>query len=116
MLRLRIGLSAAAGLAALWVAAVAADSARANPPAPAKAAVAIENYAFQPDPITIAVGTTVIWTNRDEVTHTVVSSDKLFASPELETNRSFEFTFRKAGTFPYFCTLHPEMKGKVIVK
>jgi len=83
---------------------------------PARVAVSIENYAFQPDPITVVVGATVVWTNRDEVNHTVVSNDKLFSSPELEANRTFEFTFKKAGTFPYFCSLHPEMKGKVIVK
>lgn len=83
---------------------------------PATVAVSIENYAFQPDPLTIAVGTTVRWTNRDEVLHTVVSNDKLFSSPELQANQHFEFTFKKAGTFAYFCTLHPEMKGKVIVQ
>ena len=83
---------------------------------PSRVAVAIENYAFQPDPITVAAGTTVVWTNRDEVAHTVVSNDKLFSSPELAENRNFEFTFKKAGTFAYSCSLHPEMKGKVIVK
>lgn len=82
----------------------------------ARVAVTIENYAYQPDPITIALGTTVVWTNRDEVQHTVVSNDKLFLSPELEANQHFEFTFKKAGTFPYHCSLHPEMKGEVIVK
>jgi plastocyanin len=82
----------------------------------AKVAVAIENYAFQPDTISIALGATVVWTNRDEVAHTVVSSDKLFSSPELDVNQSFEYTFKKAGEFAYFCSIHPEMKGKVFVK
>jgi len=81
-----------------------------------RVSVTIENYAFQPDPVTVAAGTTVIWTNRDEVSHTVVSNDGLFSSPELEANQRFEFTFKKAGSFAYFCSLHPEMKGKVIVK
>jgi len=83
---------------------------------PSRVAVSIENYAFTPDPVTVAAGATVVWTNRDEVAHTVVSNDKLFSSPELEPNASFEFTFTKAGTYAYFCTLHPEMKGKVVVK
>jgi plastocyanin len=91
-------------------------SALALPSPVATVAVTIENYAFQPDPVTVAAGTTVTWTNRDEVTHNVVSNDKLFSSPELEPNQSFEYTFKKAGTFPYFCSIHPEMKGKVIVK
>ena len=79
-------------------------------------AVNIENYAFQPDPVTVAVGTTVVWTNRDEVAHNVVSRDRLFSSPDLEANQHFQFTFKKAGTFAYFCSIHPEMTGKVIVK
>ena len=83
---------------------------------PASVAVSIENYSFTPDPITIAVGTTVVWTNHDEVIHSVVSSDHLFASPDLEANQQFAFTFKKAGTFLYFCSTHPEMKGRVIVK
>ena len=100
----------------LMAAAAALNSVPPAASAPAKVTVSIENYAFQPDPVTITVGTTVVWTNRDEVTHSVVSSEKLFSSPELESNKSYEFTFRKAGTFPYFCALHPGMKGKVIVK
>jgi len=83
---------------------------------PSRVSVSIENYAFDPDPETVSPGTTVVWTNRDEVAHTVVSSNRLFSSPELEPNGSFAFAFKKAGTYAYFCTLHPEMKGKVIVK
>jgi len=78
--------------------------------------VSIENYSFTPDPITIAHGTTVVWTNRDEVTHNLVSRDRLFASPDLESGQHFEFTFKKPGTFDYSCSIHPEMKGRVIVK
>jgi len=104
------------GLVAVLHVVAASGSARTSRARPARVNVAIENYAFQPDPITISAGTTVVWTNHDEVAHTVVSVDKLFSSPELEPSRSFEFTFNKAGTFPYSCTLHPEMKGKVIVK
>jgi len=116
MRRSWIAHSALLGLAALLLTGITGASARSGDQRPARVAVSIENYAFQPDPITVAVGTTVVWTNRDEVAHTVVSSDKLFSSPELEVDRTFEYTFKKAGTFAYFCTLHPEMKGKVIVK
>jgi len=90
--------------------------ARARADAPARAAIAIENYAFQPDPITLAVGTTVVWTNRDEVAHNVVSRDRLFISPDLEANQRFEFTFKKTGTFDYFCSIHPQMTGRIVVK
>ncbi len=116
MRRVWIALSALLGVAALAASVRATASARPGDEHPARVAVAIENYAYQPDPITVAHGTTVVWTNRDEVQHTVVSNDKLFSSPQLETNQHFEFTFKKTGTFAYFCSLHPEMKGKVIVE
>ena len=102
--------------AALLLSVCAAGFVRPGDERSTRVSVTIENYAFQPDPVAIAVGTTVIWTNRDEVSHTVVSNDGLFSSPELEANQRFEFSFKKAGTFAYFCSLHPEMKGKVIVK
>ena len=104
------------GAAALSLSSHGLMAIRAEVGASTRVEVAIENYAYQPDPITVSAGTTVIWTNRDEVGHTVVSNDKLFSSPELAANDRFEYTFKKPGTFPYFCSLHPEMKGKVIVK
>lgn len=115
MRRSSMALSALLILGALFLNGDAAKSAAALP-VPSRVAVVIENYSFQPDPVTVAVGTTVTWTNRDEVAHNVVSNEKLFSSPELEVNQSFEYTFKKAGTFNYFCSIHPEMKGKVIVK
>jgi len=116
MRRWWIHLIAVLSLAALLSNARATGSARPAAAPPANVAVSIENYSFSPDPITVTVGTTVTWTNHDEVLHTVVSSDKLFSSPELEANQHFAFTFEKVGTFAYFCSIHPEMKGKVIVK
>jgi len=112
----RIPISALLSLAALLLSGFSAAITRSPDEHPARVAVSIENYAFEPDPISIVAGTTVVWTNHDEVAHSVVSNDKLFSSPELEVNRSFEFTFKRAGTFSYFCSIHPEMKGKVIVK
>ena len=80
--------------------------------------VKIDNFSFGPASLTVAVGTTVIWTNRDDIPHTVVSTDdaKTFKSKVLDTDEKFSFTFTKAGTYPYFCSIHPKMTGKVIVQ
>ena len=66
--------------------------------------------------ITVAPGTTVVWTNEDEDPHTVTASDRSFHSAALDTGGKFSFTFTKAGDYSYFCSLHPQMTGKVIVK
>jgi plastocyanin len=85
--------------------------------APAKTAeVKIDNFSFGPGEFTIAVGTTVTWTNRDDSPHTVVSTDGVFKSKVLDTDEKFSYTFTKAGTFPYFCSIHPKMTGTVVVK
>jgi plastocyanin len=84
--------------------------------APPAVEVKIDNFSFGPVAITIPVGTTVTWTNRDDIPHTVVSDDKVFKSKVLDTDEKFSFTFTKAGTYPYFCSVHPKMTGKVIVQ
>ena len=78
--------------------------------------VKIDNFSFGPAELTVAVGTTVTWTNRDDIPHTVVSTDKVFRSKVLDSDEKFSYTFAQAGTFPYFCSIHPKMTGKVIVK
>ena len=78
--------------------------------------VKVDNFSFSPQTITVKPGTTVIWTNRDDIPHTVVSDDKVFKSKVLDTDEKFSFTFDKAGNFPYFCSIHPKMTGKVIVQ
>jgi plastocyanin len=78
--------------------------------------VKIDNFSFGPAELTVAVGTTVTWTNRDDIPHTVVSTDKLFKSKVLDTDEKFSYTFTQAGSFPYFCSIHPKMTGKVVVK
>ena len=78
--------------------------------------VKVDNFSFSPQTITIKPGTTVIWTNRDDIPHTVVSDDKVFKSKVLDTDEKFTYTFDKAGNFPYFCSVHPKMTGKVIVQ
>jgi len=78
--------------------------------------VKIDNFSFGPMELTVPVGTTVTWTNRDDIPHTVVSTDKVFKSQVLDTDEKFSFTFSKAGTYPYFCSIHPKMTGKVVVQ
>ena len=84
--------------------------------APATAEVKIDNFKFGPEALTIAVGTTVTWTNRDDIPHTVVSTNGVFKSKVLDTDEKFSFTFAKAGSYEYFCSIHPKMTGKVIVQ
>jgi plastocyanin len=92
----------------------------ANPQQPSSASteVKIDNFSFGPVTLTVPVGTTVTWINRDDIPHTVVSTGdpKAFKSKVLDTDEKFSFTFTKVGTFPYFCSVHPKMTGKVIVQ
>ena len=78
--------------------------------------VKIDNFSFGPETLTVPVGTTVTWTNRDDIPHTVVSTDGVFKSKVLDTDEKFSFTFNKAGSYPYFCSIHPKMTGKVVVQ
>jgi amicyanin len=80
--------------------------------------VKIDNYSFSPGTLTVPVGTTVTWINRDETPHTVVAQDAghSFRSGGLDTDDKFSFTFEKAGTYTYICTVHPYMTGKVVVQ
>jgi len=78
--------------------------------------VIIDNFTFGPQELTVAVGTTVKWVNHDDIPHNVVNKDKLFRSKALDTDDSYSFTFASAGTYDYFCGLHPHMQGKIIVK
>ncbi len=77
--------------------------------------VDIMNFRFAPRTLTIAVGTKVTWTNRDDVPHTIVSVDKKFSSPVLDTDESFSQTFTNPGTFDYYCSMHPQMTGTILV-
>jgi plastocyanin len=78
--------------------------------------VKIDNFSFGPSTITVGAGTTVTWVNRDDIPHTVVSDNKIFKSKALDTDDKFSYTFKQAGTYSYFCSLHPKMTGKVIVQ
>lgn len=78
--------------------------------------VSIANFTFSPADLTVAAGTTVVWTNHDDIPHTVASTDGAFRSHALDTDDSFSFTFEKAGSYRYFCSLHPRMVGTVKVR
>jgi plastocyanin len=85
-------------------------------PSGASADVKIDNFSFGPQTLTVSVGTTVVWTNRDDIPHTVVSTDGVFKSKVRDTDEKFSYTFTKAGTYPYFCSVHPKMTGRVVVQ
>jgi len=89
-------------------------------PAAARAAeleVKIDNFTFAPQRITVKAGTTVTWTNEDDIPHTVTSTSAgAFRSKALDTDDKFSFTFTTPGTFEYFCSLHPHMTGSVVVE
>lgn len=107
----------AIAIAAILLLAGARTSALRAQSAPAMGTeVKIDNFSFGPAAITVAAGTTVTWTNRDDIPHTVVSDDKVFKSKVLDTDEKFSYTFAKPGTYPYFCSVHPKMTGKVIVQ
>ena len=88
----------------------------ADPNAPGGPQLTVENFNFTPADITVAAGTTVTWTNNDDVEHTVTASDNTFGSKALETGASYSFTFKQAGTYTYFCSIHPFMTARVTVQ
>jgi plastocyanin len=85
-------------------------------PSAANVAVKIDNFVFGPQAITVPVGTTVTWTNSDDIPHTAVSTDGVFKSKVMDTDERFSYTFTKAGTYSYYCSVHPKMTGQVVVK
>ena len=83
---------------------------------PAGVEVNIDNFSFGSTALTVPAGTTVTWINKDDVPHNVVSTEKEFASPVLDTDEKFSYTFTKRGTYPYYCSIHPKMTAKVVVE
>ncbi len=84
---------------------------KANPPS-----VHIDNFTFSPQELTIPRGATVTWVNDDDIPHALAANDKAFRSKAMDTEERFSFTFNKPGTYEYFCSLHPHMQGKIIVR
>ena len=82
----------------------------------AETEVNIDQFTFYPQRITVKAGTTVTWSNEDDVPHTVASSSKVFKSKALDTADKFSFTFTTPGTYDYFCSVHPHMTGAVVVE
>ena len=78
--------------------------------------ISIENFNIVPATLTVPAGTTVIWTNHDDVEHTVTASDNGFSSPAIQTDGQYSYTFTTAGSYSYFCAIHPFMTAKVIVQ
>jgi plastocyanin len=100
-----------------FFAATARIDSHAENAAPAAVEVKIDNFAFAPDTLTVVPGTTVKWINRDDIPHTVVSEDKTtFKSKAMDTDEFFSHTFDKPGTYTYFCSIHPKMVAKLVVK
>jgi plastocyanin len=83
---------------------------------PATLSIDISRFAFEPKEVTIAPGTTIIWTNHDESPHTVTSQHKTFSSRALDTDDTYEYTFNREGDFDYYCAVHPFMNGVVHVR
>jgi plastocyanin len=86
--------------------------------APAGAAdvkVGIDNFTFNPKVVTVKAGTTVTWTNNDDIPHTVADPQK-FRSKALDTGDTYSFTFTTPGSYDYFCSLHPHMTGRIVVE
>jgi plastocyanin len=88
----------------------------ANNAGSAVATVSMDHNTFIPDEITVVPGTTVTWVNKEFMPHIVVDTNKGFRSKILAKDASFSFTFATAGEYDYLCSIHPNMKGKVIVK
>jgi amicyanin len=78
-------------------------------------AVKIGNFTFGPQEVKVKAGTTITWTNEDDIPHTVVSPNN-FRSKVLDTDGTYAFTFTTPGTYKYFCSLHPHMTGTIVVE
>lgn len=114
-----LGLATLPATATIALVLLAAGSPAVNaadqPPA-TNSEIKIDNFSFGPQTVTVPVGATVTWTNHDDIPHTSVSTDGLFKSKVMDTDEKFSYTFTKAGSYPYYCTIHPKMTGTVVVK
>jgi plastocyanin len=80
------------------------------------AQVVVDNFSFAPATTTVPVGTTVTWTNHDDIPHNVVSPEQKFKSRVLDSDETFTHTFDVAGTYKYYCSIHPRMTGQIVVR
>ncbi|MFA6420334.1 MAG: cupredoxin family copper-binding protein [archaeon] len=77
------------------------------------ATISIQNFSFNPSTLTISKGTTITWTNNDSMAHTVTGGE--LNSPVMAPGQTYTHTFNTIGTIDYICTIHPSMKGQIIV-
>ncbi len=110
----RIARSAAVGVVVFVLSCMSSNSVT-NPPVQTQS-VTIQNSAFSPASITVAVGSTVTWTNKDAIAHTTTSDATGWDSGSLAQNADFAHTFAVKGTFSYHCSIHPFMTGTVTVQ
>lgn len=110
------GLAAPAVIAMLLLFAAPLRVTAGGQPSSTGAEVKIDNFSFEPQTLTVPVGATVAWTNRDDIPHTAVSTEGVFKSKVMDTDEKFSYTFSKAGTYAYYCSLHPKMTGKIVVQ
>ncbi|HTF33611.1 MAG TPA: cupredoxin family copper-binding protein [Myxococcota bacterium] len=103
-------------LGLLWIAAFAGAPVPAHAASTAPAEVHIWNFTFDPPSLTVPVGATVTWINRDDEPHTVTSAEGAFTSQALDTDDSFSFRFDAPGTYVYRCAIHPQMTGTIVVR
>jgi plastocyanin len=78
--------------------------------------VQVDNFTFGPATLTVPVNSTVTWVNKDDLPHVIASNDGVFKSKALDTEDKYSYTFTKAGTYAYFCSIHPKMVGTIVVK
>jgi amicyanin len=109
----RTVIAAAFGAMTAAVLAAAVLPGRAQSPA---SAVSIDNFTFNPQKLTVKAGTTVTWTNKDDIPHAIAAVGKEFKSKVLDTDNSFSFAFTTPGSYDYFCSLHPHMTGTIVVE
>ena len=78
--------------------------------------VRVDNFSFGPETLSVPTNSTVTWVNKDDVPHVIASNDGLFKSKALDTDDKYSYTFTKAGTYSYYCSIHPKMVGKILVQ
>jgi plastocyanin len=78
--------------------------------------VQVDNFTFGPATLTVPVNSTVTWVNKDDLPHVIASNDGVFKSKALDSDDKYSYTFTKAGTYAYFCSIHPKMVGTIVVK
>ena len=111
-----IAIAAACLLTVVGAVGAASKAVSAGESASPSTEIKIDNFTFAPETLTVKAGTQITWTNHDDIPHTVVSDDNAFKSKALDTDEKFSFTPTKAGTYAYFCSIHPKMTAKLVVE